>query len=97
MKGIITIIIMTTTYGFIEILKTSLKGEKFYAIIPIISATFGAVLSLTIYYGIPELIGDANFFETFIIGNLSGLSATGTNQIAKQLKKLKNNSENNKN
>ncbi len=89
MEGINIPIIMTMTYGFVEILKSYFKSEKFFALIPIISAVFGAAIGLLIYFTIPQLIGSANFLESLVVGACSGLSATGSNQIAKQIQKLK--------
>lgn len=94
MEGINIPIIMTMTYGFIEILKSYFKNEKFFALIPIISAVFGGIIGLLIYYTIPQLIGNANFLEALIVGVCSGLSATGSNQISKQIQKFKDNKNN---
>lgn len=89
MEGINIPIIMTMTYGFIEILKSYFKNEKFFSLIPIISAVFGTFIGLLIYYTIPQLIGSANFLEAVVVGACSGLSATGSNQISKQIQKFK--------
>ena len=90
MEGITVLIIMTMSYGLIEILKTSLKNEKFMALIPAITASFGAVLGLLIHFWVPQLTPHTNFLESLIVGILSGLSSTGTHQISKQIQKFKN-------
>ena len=89
MEPIIVLIILTMTYGFIEILKSYIKTEKIVTFIPILSALFGALIGIAIYFFIPQIIYNANFLEALIVGMCSGLSATGAHQITKQLQKNK--------
>lgn len=91
MEGITVLIIMTMAYGFVEILKTSLKNERFKSLIPALSAGFGAILGLIIHFCVPQLTPNSNFVEALIVGICSGLSSTGTHQISKQLQKFKQN------
>ena len=61
-------------------------NEKLDRFIPVICGLFGAVLGLVIYMTIPNLIPADNWVNAVAIGIVSGLSATGVNQIYKQLK-----------
>lgn len=63
------------------------NNENFKRFIPLISAGLGAVLGIICYYGIPDIISASNVLVAIISGGASGLSATGCNQIIKQLTK----------
>lgn len=57
-----------------------------YKRIPILSAVLGGALGVLIYLTEPEMIfGVENAWIALGLGIFSGLSATGTNQIIKQL------------
>ena len=62
------------------------KIDKF---IPIICGVLGAILGVVVFYTIPNFIPAENWLVALDIGIVSGLSATGINQIAKQLTKEK--------
>lgn len=47
----------------------------------------GAGLGVIAFYAIPEIIAAENIFSAILIGAASGLAATGTHQIFKQLTK----------
>ena len=83
-------IIVTITYLFLEIYKKVIaRGrEKFLAVIPLISLVIGGLLGVAIFYIEPSIIVAQNVWFALIVGMASGLSATGTNQIFKQLKKI---------
>lgn len=78
-------------YWFINLLKY-LVGEKenFKRAIPLIASFTGAVLGVVLYYLQPDIILAENFVNAILIGGASGLAATGTNQVFKQLLKFKN-------
>lgn len=80
-------IIVICCYVLGEIYKAILKGKKkYYRYIPIVLSIFGGVLGLCIYFTNPEMIFDAeNMWIALGIGMVSGVSATGANQIVKQL------------
>lgn len=82
-------IIITITYAIIDILKRIVNNnEKFMRVIPIVSAGIGALLGLIFYKVEPSLIASADSVGTaLIIGAVSGLASTGSNQVIKQLKK----------
>lgn len=65
----------------------SFKNEKLDSFIPDIVGVVGAILGLVIFLTIPNFIPADNWAVAIAIGIVSGLSATGINQIYKQLKK----------
>ena len=82
--------IVSITYALIEAYKKWFaKGrEKWLALIPLVALIFGGVLGVAIFYIEPTLIIAQNWAVALIVGFCSGLSATGTNQVFKQLKKI---------
>ena len=75
-------------YTIIDITKTALGGDdKFKRFIPLIACTLGAVCGVVAFYCVPGVMETENLLVAIILGASSGLSATGTNQIAKQLTK----------
>lgn len=90
---IITIIV----YWTINLIKYAVKeNETFKRFIPLIAAVFGAVLGIVCFYAVPEIIFSQNVLIALITGGASGLSATGCNQIIKQLGKKEDDNEDNK-
>jgi len=86
--------IATIVYWIINLIKYAVKdNEKFKRFIPIISAAIGAVLGLVAFYALPNIIPATNVFMAILICGASGLTATGTNQIIKQLGKKGNESD----
>lgn len=83
-------LIISLVYGIVELLKLTFKSEKFLNYIPIISAGLGVTLSVVSFYLMPNLIPANNLLCAIFIGLTSGLSATGSNQIVKQMLKLNN-------
>lgn len=80
--------IATIVYWVINLIKYAVKeNEKFKRLIPLISAALGAVLGLVAFYAVPGIIPATNVCVAILIGGASGLTATGTNQIIKQLGK----------
>ena len=63
------------------------KNEVLDSIIPVICGIVGAALGIVIYLTIPNFIPADNWAVAVAIGIVSGLSATGANQIYKQLTK----------
>lgn len=89
MTDIMTIpAIAAIVYTIIDITKTACGGdEKFKRFIPLISALLGAVLGVVSFYAVPGVVETQNIFVAIVMGAASGLSATGTNQVVKQLTK----------
>ena len=80
--------IATAVYLLIEVLKKVFNNnEKFLRFIPLISLTIGVIAGIICYFFIPSIIPAPNIVVAIIIGGASGLTATGTNQIVKQLSK----------
>lgn len=82
--------IATIVYWTVNLIKHAVKSnETFKRFIPLISAGLGAILGLFCYYIVPEIILASNVLVAIITGGASGLSATGANQVIKQLSKDK--------
>jgi hypothetical protein len=55
----------------------------------------GAIIGLIAYFTVPNIVIAENVFIALIVGGASGLAATGTNQVFKQLsKKIETNQTN---
>jgi len=81
-------VIVTVVYTLISLLKKETKGnEKVLSRLPLIAAAIGAVLGVIGFFAVPTIIPADNIFTALLIGIGSGLAATGTNQIFKQLGK----------
>ncbi len=62
------------------------KKNEAYRFIPVLLAIVGGILGVVIYFTNPEMIFNAeNAWIALGVGIVSGVSATGTNQIIKQL------------
>jgi len=82
--------IAVAVYFIIEVLKKAFNNnEKFLRFIPLISLIIGIVAGIICFYFIPSIIPATNVIVAIIIGGASGLTATGTNQIFKQINKGK--------
>lgn len=56
-------------------------------LIPVIVGLVGGILGVVIFYTSPSMMDVDNVFNAIATGIVSGLSATGIDQIVKQLKK----------
>ena len=85
-------IIVLCSYIVGEIYKVIFKRKKdAYKLIPVLVAIVGGVLGVLIYLTSPEMIFNVdNVWIALGIGIISGFSATGTNQVIKQLFKKEN-------
>lgn len=81
--------IATIVYWVVNLIKLVVKSEKFNRFIPLLAAGLGAVFGVVAFFATPDIIPAQNVFVAIIIGGASGLTATGTNQIIKQLSKEK--------
>ena len=52
-----------------------------------VAAVLGIILGIVAFYAVPGIIPADNIFTAILIGGASGLTATGANQIIKQLGK----------
>jgi hypothetical protein len=79
-------VIATIVYWTVNLIKYATNNnEKFKRLIPLISAGLGTALGIICFYSIPDIIPASNVLVAIISGGASGLSATGCNQIIKQL------------
>ena len=79
-------VIVAAVVGCLELLKKAVDGsEKVVRFFPLIAAGLGAVLGIIAFFALPEIIPAGNAFLALLIGGSSGLAATGTHQVFKQL------------
>lgn len=91
MEILCSLTIMIGTYIFVEILKLIIRSKKFLNFVPLISGLTGLILAVVIFKLLPEISLYGDITTRMTNGFFNGLSATGINQINKQLKKLFNN------
>ncbi|MFA7131505.1 MAG: phage holin family protein, partial [Bacilli bacterium] len=65
------------------------NSEKFKRFIPLIATLLGIVFGVVCFFSLPEIIPADNVFLAIVIGGASGLSATGSHQLLKQLENKK--------
>jgi RsiW-degrading membrane proteinase PrsW (M82 family) len=83
-------IITVIVYWIITIIKISVNNnEKFCRFIPLLACVLGVTLAIVAYFTVPEVLPTKNLVVAIVLGGASGLSATGTNQIFKQLGKVR--------
>ena len=75
--------IMVISYLITEIFKLFIKKKY----LPVVAGASGLILGIISFYLVPELIGNTNLLTSIAIGIVSGLAATGSNQILKQIRK----------
>lgn len=84
--------IVSVTYALIEIYKKiidkSSKKDMLLKLIPLFAMIIGGILGVVVFYVAPQIIIANNVWFALIVGLCSGLSATGTNQLWRQLKKI---------
>lgn len=79
-------IIVIICYLIGEIYKVLFKNKQdLFKFIPISVSIIGGIIGLIMYFINPEIINVPNAWIAFVVGAVSGASATGTNQIIKQL------------
>ncbi len=87
--------IVIVVYFIIEIIKKCVgNNEKFKRFIPLIATAIGAICGVVCFFALPSIIPASNVVVAIVIGGASGLTATGTNQIIKQLGKKDGGDEN---
>jgi len=78
--------IVAAVYTIIDLAKTAVgDSEKFKRFIPLIATGIGALIGVLLFYTEPSLIAANSLLTAIVIGAASGLTATGTNQVVKQL------------
>ena len=87
MESVGVTIIVICSYIVGEIYK-KVRKEETYKFIPIITSLSGGLLGILMYLSNKEMLFNVpNIYIALLIGLISGSSATGTNQIIKQLYK----------
>ena len=67
------------------------KTEKFKDnFIPVVMVFLGAALGVVSFYIAPGLVNAPDIISAVAIGFMSGMTATGINQLYKQIKEAKN-------
>lgn len=80
--------IAAVVYWVINLIKYTVgEKETFKRFIPLIATGLGIICGVICYFAIPSIIPANNVLIAIVIGGSSGLTATGTNQIIKQLTK----------
>lgn len=80
--------IATTVYWVVNLIKyLSKNNEKVLTFVPLISGGLGVVCGVISFFAIPDIMPTTNIVVATVIGGASGLTATGFNQIIKQIKK----------
>lgn len=80
--------ISVIVYWIINLIKyASNNNEKLKRFIPLMAAGLGAIIGVAAFYVAPEIGVGGNALVAAVVGGASGLSATGANQILKQLSK----------
>lgn len=82
-------------YGFIELLKVTLpQNEKIKNFYPLISSFLGMLLGVILYLSDSNAFIDEGIMGAMVTGFVSGLSATGGNQIIKKISQKQRINEN---
>ena len=88
MEYIVVPSILVICYILAEILKViTNKKEIIKRLIPPTLGIVGGILGLIAYIYLPTYLNANNIYEAIMIGILSGLASTGSNQIIKQILK----------
>ena len=78
--------IAAVVYWVVNLIKYIVgENETFKRFIPLIATALGVASGVICYYAIPSVIPATNLIMAIVIGGASGLTATGANQIIKQL------------
>lgn len=82
-------VIATIVYMIMAIYRNLTKDKAgiWTSLIPLWAALLGAILGIVAFFAAPSIIPADNVLLAIVIGMASGLSATGVNQIWKQLAK----------
>lgn len=64
-----------------------LFGDKADKFIPVTCGVFGGILGILAFYTIPGFLDAQNWLTALEVGIVSGLAATGINQVYKQFTK----------
>ena len=80
--------IAAVVYWVVNLIKYIVgESETFKRFIPLIATALGVVSGVVCFYALPSIIPATNLLVAIVIGGASGLTATGANQVLKQLTK----------
>ena len=80
--------IAAVVYWVVNLIKYIVgENETFKRFIPLIATALGVVSGIVCFYALPSIIPATNLLVAIVIGGASGLTATGANQVLKQLTK----------
>ena len=79
--------IVVITYFIGLIVKNLGSSEQLDKWIPVICGGSGAIIAVVAFFTIPGYIPADNWLVAIVLGIVSGLSATGANQVYKQFTK----------
>ena len=87
---LVTPAILVVVFILAEVLKKVFlkNNDKLRTLIPIFCAATGIAIALAIYFLYPRGANYSNAVEAIASGGLSGLAATGSNQLYKQFTKF---------
>ena len=86
--------IAAVVYWVVNLIKYIVgENETFKRFIPLIATALGVVSGVVCFYALPSIIPATNLLVAIVIGGASGLTATGTNQVIKQLTNKDENNE----
>lgn len=76
-------------YTVIDFYKLSIPGAGtiWHRLIPILSLALGGIIGLGLYFLVPEIVMSPTTGSAIVKGAISGLGATGCNQVIKQFQK----------
>lgn len=77
-------LIVVICYIAITAIKSTKLDSRWY---PLISCGLGMLIATAMFYIVPEFIGATSLTVAMVLGGISGLAATGSNQVLKQLMK----------
>lgn len=88
----VTPAIVLVIYCLVEVAKKFwLKEDKQRTMLPVICIAGGAIIALLLYFFYPQGGQYTNAVEAVASGGLSGIAATGCNQLWKQFQKYSGN------
>ena len=88
LTGVSVPAIAAVVYWIVNLIKYTVKDvEKISRFIPLIAGVLGIICGVVCYIAFPSVIPANNALTAVVIGAASGLTATGFNQIIKQISK----------
>jgi hypothetical protein len=80
--------IVTIVYWTVNLIKYTFKSnEKLMRFVPLIAAGLGVLYSVICFFAMPNILPADNLLVAIVLGGASGLTATGFNQVIKQITK----------